>query len=434
MSLEKRKYHKKVLSDSGISVSWIRCLDVAPLFAEYVWLNIPVFDLTQLGMGLIYGIPPSDYLPYKVDYQYSSPTVEEMGQGIWANFTPTYYELVYKWMADLKTYIEEHVSEELAPTVTPVAEKKARYGITPYDVGLYDPTATRDFIRSTFYKLFQMRTSRVSFFVVSDEVEKELGIVGSTNEHIMVRLNLMFSLQLGAFVLGLAVLGVSPLSSVENGKVTVPVVLPSGEVVDVRFRRMEDAQLGFILGVTPLGLGMLVSERGVYKLPDGKRNPPSINLLFEKCKGIFSRLSLTPFAYGNYNRASEMADPHRSDRTTQYHELQTQRKMIEAWVERMLPAEEKNPVKLRAYKNAVLQLVGWRAKRHRWGFEGWESMVEWDFREWWLGYWGQQGLNRSVLSSLYEGARWLRSLRERKKELGRKLSRVRRRLTLSPAT
>jgi len=156
-------------------------------------------------------------------------------------------------------------------------------------------------------------------------------------------------------------------------------------------------------GITPLGYGLLLPKDSIYKLIDGKKNPPFIKLLIDKMTRIKNSIIYTTYAYSNYNRPEEMIDPHKSDRTNQYALLHQMRRHIENWVYEQIPPEEANPLKIRQYQSAVLQMISWKAKRHRWGYQGWEAMSDEDFLEWWLRNWEAQGLNRQLLLKLQEG-------------------------------
>jgi len=188
--------------------------------------------------------------------------------------------------------------------------------------------------------------------------------------------------------LGLSVLGVSRLSTREGDWAVIPFMDAKGNVYDVKFRTLDHLQIGFILGVTPLGFGVLLSKDSVYKLPEGKKNPPIARVVSEKTRGTISRLSLSTWAWSNYNKPEEMVDYHKSDKADQYDLLQMQRRMIESWVEARIPSEEATAVKLRQYQNAVLQAVCWRAKRHCYDEEteiltenGWKKYFELEIGE-----------------------------------------------------
>jgi len=431
-ALIKKKYHEKVLSDDGIYTTWLRNLKAAPLFAEYAWLQISVFDLNELGLGLIHNILPIEYEPYIIDFQYETPTVDETLQGIWAKFRPVRFDVLYTWMTDFRFYVMENFKEKYQPDILVMMPEKAKYGVTMYARGVYDPIVAREFLRGTFHRLRLMRTPDVSWKVIMQQIVETLDITRVTDKHIYNRLVMLFSAQTNAFVLGLSLLGKAYLTKTEGDYGVIPIIDADNNVYDMKFRTLDHLQMGFILGITPLGMGLLLPKESIYKLRDGYKNPPIIEVLVNKILGMIHRISLSTWAYTNYNKPEEMADYHKSERTNQYDLLQSQRRMIEDWVTARIPPEEANAVKVRQYQNAVLQLVCWKAKRHKWGFKAWESMTDDDFKKWWLDHWSTQGLNRQVLENLHEGAkRWIPYIRETKLKIGKKIKQSRLRLALS---
>ncbi len=422
----KKKYHKKTLSQSAIYVNWLRNLDVAPMFAEYIWLLVSAFDLTQLGLGLLYDIAPADFEPFNIDFSFVQPSIDELMQGIWVKFEPKDYGKLYTWMLDLDSYTYENIKEEYQESIVESRLKEGIYGVTSYGKSVYDPFLVREFMRATVYKMRLLRTPDISWKQFLEQIKQILEMADVTDKHLYNRLMLMFSVQKFAFVLGLSILGYSFLTETEGDYGKVPFIDADGNIYEVKFRTLDHLQMGLILGVTPLGHGLLMPKNSLYKMEDEKKNPPVVNLVVQKILGMKSRVSLTSWAYANYNKPEEMTKPHESERMEQYDMIQWQRRKIEEWVERQIPAEEANPVKIRQYKNAVLQIYGWKAKRHKWGFNAWRFTTDEEFKQWWLNHWTAQGLNRQTLERLYEGVkRWLPTLRSRKLELGEKVRRRR---------
>jgi hypothetical protein len=428
----KEKYHQKVASDNAIYLTWLRLLDVEPMFAEFAWLQLSVFDLSELGLGLLYSLLPIEFEPYIIDFTYEMPTIDETLQGIWAKFVGVRFDLLYTWMTNMNQYIIENFQEEYQSDLTTTKLEKAVYGKTPYGAGLYDPIIAREFLRATFHKLRLLRTPDQSWISMMEQITEYLEMVGVTDEHIFNRLMMLFSAQTQAFVLGLSMLGRSYLSTMDGDYAKVPFIDARGNIHDLKFRTLEHLQMGWILGVTPLGYGILLPKKCIYKLPEGKKNPPIIKVMVDKIRGIIDRLTMSTWAYSNYNKPEEMIVYHKSDKANQYDLLQSQRKFIENWVSRKIPSDEANPIRIRQYQNAILQAVCWRAKRHRWGFDSWEYMTEDQFKEWWLNYWFTQGLSKEVLNNLYSGMSiWLKNVRESKLNLGKKVQQARKRLALS---
>jgi hypothetical protein len=430
--LKKQKFHEKTLSDSALYNMYLRCLDISPLFASYIWLQIPAFDLAELGLGLLFHILHIDFEPFAIDFTYIMPTPEETLQGIWAKFEPVKFEISYPELADLKKFKEINIKPEYQEDLIETEPEKGRYDITRIGKGYCDPQVQREFLRATSERLRLLRTPDISYRKDLEQTITQLDMVETTDDILYNRLMAITFAQISAFVLGLSVLGKSRLSEVENGLAKVPFISAKGEVETMKFSTLDHLQIGFILGLTPLGFGVLLPKNTIYVMPDGYKNPPFLDIIIKKVKGIRDRLTLTPWAYGNYNKPEEMRDYHKSERTNQYNLLQTQRRILEDWTARQIPQDEANPVRIRQYQSAVLQAVAWRAKRHKWGYGTWKAMTEDQFKQWWKQHWMGQGLKEETLESLYMRMEvWLRQVQEEKVSLGEKVKQTRLRLALS---
>jgi len=284
-TIMKIKYHRKTLTDSAVYSTYVRLLDVEPEFARVMWLQIPVFDLAELGMGLLYAIVPAEWEPYAIDFEFETPKVEEMLQGIWAKFKPVPFEKLYLWMTDFREYIMENIKPEFQATLMTLTVEKAIYGVTPYGRGIYDPVVAREFLRSTFQRLKLMRTPNMSWRNMLDHIADFLGMIGVTDEITFNRLMLLFSAQRESFVLGLGILGYSKLSG-EKGFAKIPFMDAKGNIWDVKFKTLDHLQMGFILGITPLGYGVLLPKESIYTLPEGKRNPTFLKILQSLYEGV----------------------------------------------------------------------------------------------------------------------------------------------------
>jgi hypothetical protein len=424
-------YFKKLLSDDALMVNISNMIRVAPLFASDVWLDVTAMDTAVIGLGLVSAITPSELEPLNVSFDYRLAEPHEMEQGIWFVFEPVRFRDLYAFLTDLQEYVIANFQEQFQQEVIKKLYQKALYGITPYGRGLYDPPVAREFVRSTLHRLRLLRGTDKSYFDALDNSVARAGIAEPVRDLEFNRLFLVASAQVNAFVLGLSVLGRSTLTRTEDGWGVVPTKDSFGGIHDVRFRTLDHLQLGFILDITPLGYGFLLPEESMYRMPTPRENPPIINVITEKARKISRSVGITPWAYANYNRPEEMIDHHRSERTAQYDLLMAQRRFLEDWVEKRIPPDEANPVRIRQYKNAVLQLVSWKAKAHAWGYDGFEAMDDVQFEIWWYENWRRQGLNLSTLIRLYgEIESWLRPLRQRKLDLGRKVRETRKRLAL----
>jgi hypothetical protein len=429
--LQKQMYFQKTVSDQAVSNHITVSLSVAPLFASNVWLDVTGMDTAVVGLGLVNALTPIELQPLTIAYEGQMPSMEEMLQGIWVTFGKIDFSMLFMFLIDLNAYVLANFKEVFQQEVLFKLYPKAIYGVSYYGRALYDPIVGREFLRSTFQKLRLLRKTDQSYVQSMAISSKHANITDVAKDHTFNRLTLITSAQMYAFVLGLGVLGRSRLTQTEDGWGVIPTKTSDGKTYDVKFRTLDHLQMGFILGITPLGYGYLLPRDSIYKLPEGKKNPPIIDVITWKARKVSRSIGLTPWAYANYNRTDEMMDWHKSERTAQYDSLMTDRRFIESWVENQIPPDEANPVRIRQYKNAVLQLISWKAKNHGWGYEGFQAMTDDQFKAWWIDNWKQQGLNETTLIKLYEGLEsWLPALRQRKLDLGRRVRETRRRLAL----
>lgn len=421
--LKKQKYYEKLLSKDAVGVMYLRMLDVESLFSRYVWLNLSPFDLSQLGIGLLYDLALTEFKPLMLGFQFSMPSIEEMLQGIWANFTDIDWEELYTWMLDLDLTIEANFEEAFKPKTL----KKGKYDISRYERSYYDPVLQQEFITRTIHRLRLNKKIDWAWYKTTELTGDLLEVSDATDIGVSNRIMLHFSAQTSSFMLGLSVLGHSWLTQTEGDLAVIPFRDIRGEEHTVKFRTLDHLQMGMILGLTPLGFGLLLPTHSIYKLPEGYKNPPIISMITDKLGRISKSAPLTTWAYGNYNKPEEMTNFHKSERASQYDAFQHHRRFIQQWVTNMLTHEVTSPVLLQQYINAVLQIYAWRAKRHKWGYNLWKDMDEEQFRTWWIQYWENLGLNSSLLTLLYEGSKtWMNRLIRTKASLGEKVSWTRR--------
>jgi hypothetical protein len=196
------------------------------------------------------------------------------------------------------------------------------------------------------------------------------------------------------------------------------------QIVSVAFKNLADAQYGLILDITPLNYGYLMPEEDVYE------HSPEMYVasVEDKMARFRDRLMLTPLALTNYQTGEEAADYTKNERLEIWGNLMGLRYTIEAIVKNWIDnnVTELDIITRRKYVTAVLQLVGHVGKRHKWGYKVFRIMSDDELKQWWVDYWGQQGLDRSVLEKLWSlVAPLLPAIVAKKLELGRKPRRQR---------
>jgi len=115
--LQKQKYFEKTLSNNAIYLNITRTIDVAPLFASYVWLHVTGMDIAVIGLGLLNAITPVELQPLTIAFDYRLPTFEEMMQGIWVVFEGVDFSKLYAFMTDINAYVIANFKEQFQPQV-----------------------------------------------------------------------------------------------------------------------------------------------------------------------------------------------------------------------------------------------------------------------------------------------------------------------------
>lgn len=425
----KRKYFEKVASQDAITCTWYRLLDVGELYARYVWMQLPLFDLYQLGIGLEFSMLPYEFQPFAVDFDYSMPNMDELMQGIWVNFTPIVYELEFPWSFDW----DEFNNFLFDISLFRIPMRKAKYGKAKFFGYIYDPSLAREYIAEAFSRLRLIRKPDLSWKTAIETVSEVIKISDVAVYEIVSRFFLLSSAQDNSFCLGLSLLGSGRLNGTPDGGAVIPFITPEGEIKEVKYWTLENLMFGFILGITPLGYGVLTPKTPMFKMEEGKKNPEILDFIMNKARKSINRLTLTTWAYSNYNKPEEMVNFHKSEKTDYWASIQYIRTFIENLVYNAIAHIVKNPVLIRQYQNAVLQAVAWKSKRHHWGFKPFRDTPEKDFKEWWVLHWKEMGLDEALLRDLYDRIEpYIEHWRQVKYDTGARLRTIRRRRAFSP--
>jgi len=417
--LMKRKYYEKVLSPSAMRNVYLRTIDIEPLMPEYIWLQIAPFDLAQLGIGLIFSISGFEFDALMLGFIPVLPSLNELEWGILIKFEPIDWASLFPELGSIELEVETWFLS------------KAQYDISSYDTSYYDPSLFREVIANTLFKLRQMNPTDPLYKQTIEELAELLEISTYTLGFISDKISLLMAAQEQTFILGLGILGFSRLQEKEGVFVKIKFTDYNGVEHEVKVRHLSDLLWGFILGITPLGYGLLLPDRDILKMEEGKYNPRLIDFLLKKADAIQNSLPLLPFSFSNYQTFNEMANVHANQRVSQYDALMYIRNFMENWVEMNIPPDESYPTVIRQYQNAVLQYFGWLTKRHTWGMDIFKQMTEEEYKDFWIKYWTAQGLKESTLETLYEGmGLWKKALLREKLELGNLIQKYRKALSL----
>ena len=408
---EKRKYHAKVLSESALLANYERMWDTGDLFAWYAWILSDLFTNLSISVLSTMGFDPLEFEQLSLVFETRLPSIEELLQGI-------LIVIERGWLPGVGGYedwVLDNIKEEYQEAFLERLYAKARYGYSKYGTCYYDPVGFRQVLSNLLQRLFLERIPLTGFRQGVDSLPSLIGIPQGLVEGFYNRFVLHMESLRQSFVLGYGILGYSKLSPHGSDEAVVSMVDYRGNQVDVRFRSLDHVHHSMILGITPLGYGYLGSQETVYREP----SPPCAKWSSDLAVNTINRYPATPWALGNYSRPEEMRDWLKSERADQHQSLGLLRLMLEHMVENLLEPEGLPVTVLRQYKNAVNHLLAAWSKRHAWGYSPLRSAGLEELRDWWLDYWGRQGLNRSLLEKIFGVVgRRLPRLAEEKRRLG----------------
>jgi hypothetical protein len=408
---QKKMYHQKMLSVEGEETLFYRSFQVYDLTMNISLLLIPEFYYAATLGGVLLGLDLNEIQPFNIDFTWRTPTLDEWLKGVNVvieKTTPNY-------AVPLEDFVKLNIKPEYQQQIMQEMISKGYYGISRYDYAYYDPAAVREFLRNTIQLMFKKHAPTIQKKTEILSLAKTLNILEDLARELHDRMSMIMSSHIEYFILDYGILDVSILSDD-----TVPFINLDGEVTEAKVDTMADMQYGFILDISLLDYGYLLPDEDIYEHSE----TPYLDSVDDKLGKFKARFSLTPMAFSNYVRGDETADYRKCERTEVWGELTSLRFIMEHEAEALLAQEAPslNMFDRRKYITAVLQLMGHLGKRHEWGYNIYKAMEDEELKNYWLEYWGSMGLDKTLLTKLYDHIKgFLPKIVKRKIELGRKM-------------
>jgi len=430
----KARYFDKVLSYNAEYVNWLRSLDTGRYFMDYAWSLVFQFNTAVLSFTISFDLPPIDLEPFNLDFKVELPDWSKLLQGILIDIQRLRFDVEWPWTISVEDFLEANIEEPFIKPIEETRPKKAIYGQSRYDESIYDPPAIREFIRSTLAKIYQRRVTMTTVLEEVKNLRDTLNLNPHVAHHLFTHLDMIVRAQTESFILGYSVLGKSKLARRASDEALFPFIDLEGRPYEAKAMNLAHLQHGFILGISCLGLGVLMPRQDIYTKPTKPSptgyivpsSPPFIELMLRKVLRLRDTYTLTTYALANYQRPEERQAFYRSQRADIYHSLMALRRHIEDLVASILRGRDVDLFKARMYKMAAQQLIGHPAKRHMWGFKAYQAMSEEELKEWWIKHWTAQGLDPSILEEIYRiVSRFAIAVRRSKLALGERLRRER---------
>jgi hypothetical protein len=450
---QKQKYHAKLLSPEGEMTTLMRFVEVAEDYSRLAAALLPEYLVSGLGMSLLFWLSPAEIEPLSLEFAWRLPSPDEWLKGVSVvleRLSPEISVELLQLSAALEELaalmFKERVPAAMPGVVTEAAElpvletiietaaEKCVFDRSRYGSCYLDPDTVREIIRNALLNAWRKHGYMPGRRAEVEPLAAAADIAPEIPEYVINRIAVLVYGHLECMALGYGVLGVSRLCEghpERPGWGRYPWVDYRGEYGEVALRHLADMSMGFVLGVSPLGLAFLTSEVDpfrdvVVELAPGAPEPGGqavVRAVVERLRRFGGRALLAPAALANYVTAEEAADPLRCERTETWGQLMAYARAVDAVAERV--AAELRPdasaFELKQYAAAARQLLGHLAKRHRWGHAVYRMMSDEELRRYWVEYWSRHGLDPQVLSALFDRIIGIvRDLAREKKELARR--------------
>jgi hypothetical protein len=423
ISAQKKAYHEKELSPEGEWSLFMRGFQLYDFMIDISNLLIPEFYFASLSSALLFGFDLTDLEPFNLEFDWRFPTLEEWEKGVGVVLEKT----LNPCAVSFEEFLEFNIKEEYRPYIEETRLGKGYYGVSRYGYSYYDPATVREFLRNATQLMIKKHPDLLQRKTALLTMARTLGVHEDLAKNIHDKMEMVMTVHTECFILDYGMLDVSKLcmEAVHSESFgIVPYINIDGEYREVEIMTLDDLQYGCILDEGMLDYCYLMPDETIYKSAGPEIAPVIDTCIEDKLRRFRGRIALTAPAFSNYVRGDEAVDPTKCERTETWGELVSDRYTLEYVAEQalrqLMPGLD--PMKRRTYISAVLQLAGHRGKRHEWGYRVFKAADLDDLKSWWLDYWAQQGLDRSVLEGLYERAEpFLEKFISKKVELGRKL-------------
>ncbi len=412
INAQKRKYHMKTLTADAEWANYLRFLQIYDIYVELASFYIPLFIFDATSLIAILRIDPIEIDIFKLVFDINLPSIDEFLRGINIKIEQVSEEEALE-THDIPKTAEEFTKMAIgvgeAPPVpfekveeVPVIEKCV-YNKSVYGACYVDPDKVREFISNAILAMFKKHRDAGSFRHEVRAMAKTLDVSLEFVANIFNRIMLINSYYRSGFVLNVSALNKAPLAS---GDDEIPVYTFDGGVVETKVQYLTDALIGCVLDLFPLDYCYVVPPSSALKgdLDTPQHIPPLIDRIHRIVRDNISRYMYTPMALANYATGRERINYLLSQRTEAWAQVMAYRyaldALVENYVQALLPNADK--ITINMYATAVRQLFGHIYKRHGWGMQLWSMLSDEELKQYWVEYWGAQGLDRNVLNMLFD--------------------------------
>jgi len=407
---QKRRYWHKALSDDAAWAIYGQTFNVFDWLRDYSDQVVSDTLLSTLVSLFLLGIPISEVEPWNLLWSVELPTPEEFAKGVLiklerisiddviAELYPQFEDIMIRSVYSVVDFMEAFMESPFAEALKPSVTEKGYYDVSRYGYSYYDPIAVREFFKST---LFAFLKKRGDVRTARDRVEaiaRNLNINPELARNLFNRLTAIFSVKIQALTWDYGWWDFSYWAK-EGSVGRVTYINYDLQEVEVEYEDLIDFQACGYWDEYPWDYFHWCDVVHPYKL-----TPPIITMLVDAVwRNFVNRIHATALAVANYQTYEERTQWTASERVETFALPVSQRMFLERVVHNTVRSMlgSVDPVTMRMYKSAVLQLFAIMSSPHRWGDGALRTMSEEELKSWWLDKWSSSGLDRNVLEKLY---------------------------------
>jgi hypothetical protein len=420
---QKQLLLQKTIGDEGPEITRKRMRDIDEILNFDSIYEAMIEMLSGLTSSTDFGVGLTDFDIFHVNFTFRLPTIDEILAGIYVVPIQVSLEVDFSFyvkfdlgqiydpskLLDYFQTLNWFFKDGLINTISwqYTYSKVALFDVTKYGEGIYwesdvvpvNPTLGQPIQLTPFQSNALMSLSH--YASVKPWVVKQYTVMLG-NEQLakayLMRKDFLEKTMKDAFFLGFSMLNYSPIRTkeIQNGVegVTIHVTVDSRDI-GIFVHTIDRICYGFILGVTPLGLGRFTPEEAYTTF----RNTGPRYAFWRAMKQKQRFQSMATELLFTVPEQERLSIP-RSPRVNVYGVHRHAQEQIRSLVTRVVP--EAGPSELVKYYHATLEVIYKNRQSHH-RIRNWKTQLSDDeFYQMWLEKWKTLGLNSSKLQQIYE--------------------------------
>jgi len=406
---QKLGYYQNALTDEALWQNLLLTYDTLDFATFLADLTLSDTLFSSLMLNFTLDLSLDEIVPINLNWSIELPTIDQFLQGVLILLVPINLEELVPDLSDVianpALLLEDAARQALEETKL----RKCIYGYSTYGNCYVDPSAFREFIRSTILaftkKWYDFRTARDMIVAAA----KALNIKPEVVEDLFNRLSMIYFAKFNCATWDYAFWDSTFLCEERTHSPEVGILRFLDfnlKEVAVEYQGLFDSQAGCIWDVSFWDMCFWLDDTPGKESPYIPGDDRIVKLQDALVFNFRTRYLATAYALANYQRPEERRYPFNNERMEIYAQSRAFSIDIEATVKNIVQSLVPgiDPVTLRFYIDAALELYG-LSTPHKWGLEMQRSMAREELKKYWLEKYSQMGLDPNVLEAIWSAVK-----------------------------